>query len=379
MQPTATSARPLVLIVDDVPEAAEIVAVSLGEDYQFLIANSGIEAIEIAMAHEPEVMLLDVNMPGMDGHQVLATMRSHAQTSSIPVIFWTTRRDGTEFECFAIGAADFVPKTAPFAVIRARLANQIKLGRAEKDLVQRNLQLQAEVEHRRIVEENYRGALEDLKTFSYSLSHDLRAPLSAIGAYAGAIIDKDLDALPERSRGWLRKIAASVARANRMVDDILECMHVDRCALRREAVDLNEIASDIAEDRSQLWTKAQIHIGSLPVVSADRTMVRLILMNLIDNALKFSSGLASPRIEVSARRMGNASEISVTDNGVGFQMESADSLFELFNRGHRPSDFPGSGVGLAIVKRMVVRHGGIVHAVSVPEKTTFAFTLPALA
>jgi len=161
-----------------------------------------------------------------------------------------------------------------------------------------------------------------------------------------------------------------------MIDDILACSRVERAEMRCCEVDLNALVTEVVSEARPLWPRAAVVARPLPVVGGDANMLRQIFANLIGNALKFSSVRADARVEISARRTDRGTQISVRDNGAGFDPAYAGKLFGMFQRLHSEAEFSGTGVGLAIVKRLVHRHGGEVSAESVPGSwTTFSFTL----
>jgi signal transduction histidine kinase len=251
-----------------------------------------------------------------------------------------------------------------------------KLVLAWSGLEARNVALQASVEHHSRTEDALQRAMAEMEAFSYTVSHDLRAPLAAIHAFAGALAESEAADLSERGRHRLERIIAGAQRMEKMIDDILACSRVERAEMRCCEVDLNALVTEVVSEARPLWPRAAVVARPLPVVGGDANMLRQIFANLIGNALKFSSVRADARVEISARRTDRGTQISVRDNGAGFDPAYAGKLFGMFQRLHSEAEFSGTGVGLAIVKRLVHRHGGEVSAESVPGSwTTFSFTL----
>jgi signal transduction histidine kinase len=238
--------------------------------------------------------------------------------------------------------------------------------------------MNAELE-RRVAErtEALTTALHEIESFSYSVSHDLRAPLRALNGYAHLLKETQAGRLDEESRSMLERIAYNAEKMGRLIDDILEYSRTAREPLNRSRVGLDVLLRELAAEAREQQASARIHIGRLPDVEGDPVMLRQLFSNLIANALKFSAGRAEPRIDVEADVEDGMAHIRVRDNGAGFDMAYAGKLFQLFQRLHRESEFPGTGVGLAIVKRIVERHGGRIWAEAKPDAgATFHLTLP---
>jgi PAS domain S-box-containing protein len=222
-------------------------------------------------------------------------------------------------------------------------------------------------------------AMQELESFSYSVSHDLRAPLRHINGFAELLRKKAGERLDDAGRHYAETIAAAARRAGEMVDQLLAFSRLGRAALRKHEVNMNEILeearqelADDADGRAIEW-----RIDSLPDVECDRSLIRLVWQNLLGNAVKYTSTREQARIEVGAEPAGDEIRFFVRDNGVGFDMRFADKLFGVFQRLHRDEDFAGNGIGLANVKRIVGRHGGRIWACGeVDCGSEFSFTLP---
>jgi two-component system sensor histidine kinase/response regulator len=371
-------ARPVVLVVDDSPDYLNLLGSMLSPAYSVRVADSGPRALQLAaQAPHPDLVLLDVLMPGMDGHAVLTALRRDPRTRDIPAIFFTSLHEpGDELAALAEGAVDYIVKPAAPALVKARVRAQIELKQMRDRLHEHNEALQREIECRMRLEQALQDTIADLEAFSYSVSHDLRAPLAAISAFATALQEAESAALSPQGRHRLSRVVAGSARMNKMIDDILACSRAERAEMRWERIDLAAIAADVVGDLRHAFPGAQVAIGALPQLRADGCMVRQILANLVGNALKFSAGREGARVEIDLVGGGGTPEIRVRDNGAGFDMAYSGKLFGLFQRLHSESEFPGTGVGLAIVKRLVSRHGGSIRAESVPGGwTTFCFTL----
>ncbi len=221
-------------------------------------------------------------------------------------------------------------------------------------------------------------ANRELESFSYSVAHDLRAPLRAIDGFSQIVLEECADRLDATAVGNLEHVRGEAQRMGALIDDLLQLARVGRGELARQKVDLSRLARQVVEQlRSQDPTHAPtVTIPDGIVVEADRQLLRILLENLLGNAWKFTSRTANAKIELSIEPTPRGTACVVRDNGAGFEMEFAGRLFTPFQRLHDASEFPGTGIGLATVQRIVERHGGQVWAeAKVAEGATFRFTL----
>ncbi len=261
---------------------------------------------------------------------------------------------------------------------------EVKLLQALADstsVAMENVQLISELETRvRERTAELEAANKELEAFSYAVSHDLRAPLRTIDGF-GVALEEDLaDRLDDNTRGHLTRIRASTARMNALIQDMLELARASRGEMHRDSVDLSAAANVVARDLAAQAPERQVAfvIPDGIVARGDASLLRAVLENLLGNAFKFTSRVASPRIELGVTEdRGSGDRVYfVSDNGAGFDMQFAHKLFTPFQRLHSATDFPGTGVGLATVQRIVRRHGGRVWADSrVGVGTTFSFML----
>jgi signal transduction histidine kinase len=221
----------------------------------------------------------------------------------------------------------------------------------------------------------------ELDSFAYSVSHDLRAPLRVVDGFANILLEDYADAqrpLDELGREHIRRIVAAASRMNAMIDTLLSMSRMTAAEIVRERVDLTQLAHELADelratDRSR---RVQFAIAEHLAAEGDRTLLRLVLQNLLGNAFKFTAKATPARIELGVDAGAQPPVYFVRDNGAGFDMRFADKLFGLFQRFHSANEFPGTGVGLATVQRIVRKHGGRIWADSRPgEGATFFFTL----
>jgi light-regulated signal transduction histidine kinase (bacteriophytochrome) len=238
-----------------------------------------------------------------------------------------------------------------------------------------NIELEQRVEQRTHA---LQAANSELESFAYSVSHDLRAPLRAIAGFSRLLETEYAAHLDERGQDYFGRIRGGATRMGTLIDDLLNLSRVSRQEMQHSLVDLTALARDVAEDFQRIEPERRVEWVIAPQVTAtgDPGLIRIVMQNLIDNAWKYSSKRDAARIEFGVSERGGRPAFFVADNGEGFDMTYADKLFGAFQRLHSPGEFPGSGIGLATVKRIIHRHRGEVGAESkVGEGATFYFTL----
>ncbi len=244
--------------------------------------------------------------------------------------------------------------------------------RAEEEIKKLNSELEKRVSE--LIETN-----KELDAFSHSVSHDLRTPLVTIGGFARMLLKKHADGLNETGKDMLNAIQVNVRRMERLIDDLLSFSRSGRQKMNLEDIDMDELVRNVFEDLKAIAPGRTIHLtaGKLHPAYADASLIRQVLVNLFSNSFKFTRTREVAVIEVFSRPDGRHILYSVKDNGVGFDMQYEEKLFEVFQRGHDAESFEGTGIGLSIVHRIITRHGGRVWAKgSVGEGAVFYFTLP---
>jgi light-regulated signal transduction histidine kinase (bacteriophytochrome) len=246
-------------------------------------------------------------------------------------------------------------------------------------LVFRDITLRKKTEEDlRLYAEELEEANQELEAFSYSVSHDLRAPLRGIDGFSFALLEDYGDKLDQQGQNYLRQIRESTQLMGQLIDGMLRLSRTSRAEMYPMSVNLTEIAESILQDlqKSQPARKAEFIISAAVNANGDKTLLAALLRNLFENAWKFTSGCQMTRIEFGVVDHDGTSAYFVRDNGIGFDMQYSDKLFKPFSRLHTRDEYPGTGIGLANVQRIVRRHGGQVWADARPgEGATFHFTL----
>jgi signal transduction histidine kinase len=351
-----------ILIVED----EGIIALELAQNLRacgFDVVGSAAEgepAIELAALAQPDLVLMDISIKGpIDGIEAARRMRLQRD---VPVVFLTAYGDSATLER--------AQRAAPYGYL-------IKPYRPEE----LRAVLETALRKHRSQSRSLRAAQEDLEMLRHSVAHNLRAPLRAIDGFAHLLAGEQEGArLGDSGRRLLERVSQSALQMGALVDGLLAFMAVSRRELHPAAVAPDALAREIlAERRAEVeGRRAEVLVGVMPTCLADPEMLRAVLEQLVGNALKFSSKRDRPRIEIGACEEDGMTVYYVRDNGVGFDMRHYGKLFGLYESLHAPGEFEGAGVGLAVARRIVERHGGELWAEAVPGAgATFCFSLGA--
>jgi len=365
---------PRVLIVDDERAIMRVLCDSLTlEGY---VTHGFISAREALTAVHPgrfDLLITDLMMPEMDGIALSRAAREIDPRLAAIVMTGHGTID-TAVRAMQDGALDYILKPFKLDAIRVAIARAVDVQRLRRE----NARLR-ESEQRKSQE--LAVAFKDLESFSYSISHDLRAPLRAIGSFAQILEEDHAAALDSEGRRILEVIRSGARSMDRLIVGLLAFSRAASGVnqLNMGPVDMTALARAAAHDAAATYhdPRPEIDIAELPGATGDATVLCQVWANLIGNALKYSARRRPPRVTVSGRVEGDEAVYEVQDNGAGFDMRYADKLFGVFQRLHSESEFPGAGVGLAIVHRIVARHGGRVWADAIPDAgACFRFAFP---
>ena len=393
-EPTAGPAdRPIddrvnILLVDDQPAnlvALEAMLQGLGQN--LIKAESGREALKWLLTHEFAVILLDVKMPEMDGFETAELIRQRDKSRHTPILFLTAG-DNSQTQAvrgYAVGAVDYLVKPVVPEFVRSKVAVFVELAK-KNELLRRQAKLLAESEQAALELAETRAELvrdlehknRELESFSYAVSHDLRAPLRRIDSFSRAVLESHGDRLDEAGQRFLSRVREASQHMSQLIDDVLYLSRVTRAEVREQEVDLSGIVAMILTrlQESEPERKAEVKLRPGVIVTGDGQLLKIAMENLLANAWKFTAKEPESRIEFGMTQVGGEPTYFVRDNGAGFDMTYADRLFGPFQRLHPQAEFPGNGIGLATVQRIIHRHGGRVWAEGlVGQGATFYFTM----
>ena len=376
-----------ILLVDDQP--ANLVALKAmleGLSPHIVTASSGREALRQLLQADFAVILLDVKMPEMDGFETAALIRDRERSRNTPIIFLTAADRDAQLAVrgYAVGAVDYLVKPIVPEFVRSKVAVFVELARINNELVRQanrlrtseEAALELTVSQNTLIRE-LQHKNRELESFSYAVSHDLRAPLRRIDGFARAL-EESGDVASDVGARFLGNIRTSIAQMGQLIDDVIYLSRVTGAELRLHDVDLSEVARTALEELQRAEPGRQVTARVRPgvIVRGDGRLLRIAMGNLMQNAWKFTGKRADATIEFGCRQEQSERTFFVRDNGVGFDMEYAGRLFGPFQRLHHSDEFPGTGIGLATVQRVIHRHGGQVWAEAKPgQGAVFSFTI----
>ncbi|MGN0592179.1 MAG: response regulator [Ruminococcus sp.] len=335
-----------ILIVDDIPEHIAFAGNLLrSEGYRVYAVTNGTAALHFLETKHPDLIMLDIKMNGMDGLTVCRHIKENPDTSDIPVIFLTaeTKTEAIK-QGFTLGGCDYVVKPFLREEFLARVKTHLNISRQSHALSIAN---------------------QELKQFCSAVSHDLKSPLNVINMLIAALSNE----LGENQSDDVSQIMDMICKKSNqlivMIDRLLEFSKMCNITPEMEPLELSSIIKEICNELKSLEPDRCITLNceTLPTVMGDEVLVNMLLKNVLSNAVKFTRHREEAIITVRALPDAVYHVISIQDNGVGFDMAYADKLFQVFQRLHEDNEFEGSGIGLALVYRIMKRHGGKVEAI----------------
>ncbi len=383
----------------------------------YRLFSTGEEALIYVSKRTPVLVISDIIMPGMDGYQLCRELKENPSTSAVPVILLTSLQDPNDIiRGLQAGADNFITKPYDERYLLSRIEHLLSNRNRDSDIqirektepinlkyrgeefkitsgrrqildllisvydtaIQRNdeltaIKLQLEETNRSLLQAN-----EDLDAFSRTVSHDLKSPLSVIIGFTSAIMDNPETTVSDEEKSYIQFIHESALEMTQLIRDLLSFSQSGRLDLQEEELDLSDIANDIIGGILLRYpeSKPEIIIETGLKARADNKLMRVVLDNLIGNAVKYSSKCDSPSITFGKKEYFGKDMFYIKDNGAGFDMSKADKLFQPFVRLHSGMEYSGTGVGLSTVKRIIEKHGGEIWAESQSGKgATFFFTL----
>jgi signal transduction histidine kinase len=397
-----------ILLVDDKKENLLSLQVILaGQGYEFVEAASGKEALRILLKSQDfAIILMDVQMPIMDGFETAELIRQSDKLKHVPIIFLTANMNTSEyiFKGYQAGAVDYMIKPLSSEILKAKVtvfaelhrknhelsvkeeqmkALNIEILAANKELEQQNQEIEKQANELRI-------ANKELESFTYISSHDLQEPLRKIQTYASMI--RENEQLSETGKYHFDRVWNAAERMRQLIESLLAFSHANASDRKFEKTDLNLILEDIKTEFREVLHEKQASIVTDELCTANIIPFQFtqLMYNLISNALKFSKPDVAPQIKISGRIIKGKEcgyyklvpekkycHIMVEDNGVGFAPEFREKIFDIFQRLHNRDTYAGTGIGLAIVKKIVDNHNGVISASSeLMEGATFDIYIP---
>jgi hypothetical protein len=363
-----------ILIVDDeAPQMKALCETLRDQGYETTGFTSAEEALAAFKKAEREfdLLLTDMMMPVMDG---ITLLRLALETAPdlVGIIMTGHGTIDTAVESMKSGALDYILKPFKLSAILPVLHRALRV----RQLRIENRELQEQIRERTIALE---ASNKELEAFSFSVSHDLRAPLRAIDGFSNILLDRFNSQLPPDGQRYLKNINANAKHMASLIENLLDFSRMGRQTLTMQKVKMNDLVQRIIEKlHSEVQGReVEFRIGRLPDCKGDPLLLEQVLANLLSNAVKFTRKREHALVEMEGKAEGPEVHYFVRDNGAGFDMQFAGNLFGVFQRLHRATDFEGTGVGLSIVQRVIHRHGGAIRAEAEQDKgATFYFTLP---
>ena len=384
-----------ILLVEDNKGDERLIRELLGEQklirFNIEMASSLKESERKISENLFDIILLDLGLPDSSGLETL--IKLIAIFPGLATIIILTGLNDTEIGLKAVnnGAQDYIIKgqvdsekllkSIIYSFERSRLNRELKTQiearmLAEREILKLNSELERRIHDRTVQLEIVNTELE---AFSHSVSHDLRAPLRHINGFAEILKEEFGDQLPEKARSYLNVIEDAAKKMNRLIDDLLNLSRTNRTELKKSAVKMKQVLDEAISEVGLLLENRTVdfQISELPEVIGDYNLLRMVWINLLDNAIKYTRPRKKAVIKIDCKKEKKEYIFCIRDNGVGFDMQYADKLFGVFQRLHAEDEFEGNGIGLSNVRRIISRHHGITWAEAELDKgAAFYFSLP---
>jgi len=364
-----------ILIVDDTPNNLRLLSETLSEQgYEVQCAINGKLALMAVKNSLPDLVLLDIKMPDMDGYEVCSTLKSQPETAEVPVIFLSSLDDVLDkVQAFKVGGIDYVTKPFQVEEVLARVENQLTICRLQQQLQAQNLQLQQ-------LNQELKRSNQELEEFAYVVSHDLQQPLQSITGFAELLLGmKSTIDFEAEAEEYVRPILDEGIRMQELIKNLLEYSRVGTKKQDLKPIDCQELLTKTLVHLQKTLEKnnAIISYDTLPVVMGDRVQLSQLFQNLIENGIKYQRPNVQPKVTITTKQTAQDWLFAIHDNGIGIDSQYFDRIFQIFTRLHSSQHYPGTGIGLAICKKIVERHGGKIWLESeLGIGTTFYFTIP---
>lgn len=360
------------LIVDDEPAHMTALYHTLeDEGYDVTAFLSAAQALEALHKHPFDLILTDLKMPGMDGIELLRAAQE-ADPNLVGIVMTGHGAIDTAIDAMKAGALDYILKPFTLSALKPVLHRALDVRRLRLEITQLQHRIR---EH--VVE--LEAANAELESFSYSVSHDLRAPLRAISGFSHMLAEGYATLSPGEAQHLVNRITTSAERMGLLIEQLLHFSRLSRQPLTKRPIDIVTLVEEVVEELQQQESprQVQIHLEELPDTIGDPILVRQVFTNLLSNAFKFTRNREHPHVEVGHQRQTEEEVYFVRDNGAGFDMRFAGNLFRVFHRLHSAAEYEGTGVGLSLVQRIIQRHGGRIWVeAAVDQGATFYFTIP---
>ena len=404
-----------ILLVDDRENnLLSMESIFAKDNYQITKANSGREALKILLKeHDFTLILMDVEMPEINGFETATLIYQREKLQHIPIIFITAHSYGDEhiFKAYKAGAIDYIYKPIQPDLLRTKVSIYIELFKKNHQLLEQeqklkaiNKSLEIEVKDRLASEEKIKelnkqllknieqleSTNKELDQFAFVASHDLQEPLRKIKIFSNRIAFKYANNLDDEGKQLIDKVQSSCERMQNLINDVLSFSKIGGENHSLTYTDINDVLKDVLSDMDiQIQEKnAQIIIDPIPKLFVYPSLIKLLFENIINNAIKYSRQSVPPLIKITVKdelskntpdnlAIKKYCRINIQDNGIGFEQKYAEQIFKMFQRLHGNSEYIGTGIGLAICKKIIEEHKGYISAKSVVnEGTMFTLSFP---